>query len=71
MTDIYSAHDAAEEVGQILANHHCCLRRLEAAQILGRYDAGGWEIILALLPGLCDPCPEVYQATIMALAKMK
>lgn len=71
MTDIYSAHDAAEEEGQILASHPCSMRRLQAVRILSRYTACDWEIILALLPGLADHNFEVYQATVLALSRMR
>jgi len=71
MMDIYSVHDAAKEEGGVLATHSSWHRRLQAVQILGRYDAGGWEIILALLPGLADPCYEVYQATVLAISRMR
>lgn len=71
MEELLSVSLAAKEEGEVLASHHCSLMRLKAVDILGRYDAGGWEIILALLPGLCDPCPEVYQATILALSRMR
>lgn len=69
--EIYSSSKAAKELGPIIASHPSSSCRVEAVEILGRYDAGGWEIILALLPGLADPDPEVYQATVLAFSRMK
>jgi len=68
--EIYSSSKAAKELGLIIVSHPSPSCRVEAVEILGHY-IGGWEIILALLPGLADPCPEVYQATVLAFSRMK
>ncbi len=68
--EIFSSSKAAAELGPIIASHPQPSCRVEAVEILGHY-IGDWEIILALLPGLADPDPEVYQATIMAFCRMK
>src|SRR5271157_5694369 len=58
LSEIYSATDAAREEGAILLSDPSLQERLWAARILGRYDAGGYLVQNALLPGLQDHGPE-------------
>ncbi len=54
VTEIYSFHDAAKYCGEELLFSPSPQDRLRAARVLGRYDAGGYEVQNALLVGLKD-----------------
>lgn len=69
VTDIFTPSMAARELGRILETDPNPAHRLMAVEILGKYR-GQWDIFQALLPGLCDPDPAVYQATVLALSRM-
>lgn len=69
MTDIFSVQDAARYCGQQLTSLQW-QERLEAAQVLGRYDYGGQLIHETLLPGLQDPVEAVRVEVYRGLARM-
>ena len=68
VTDIFTPSMAARELGRILETDPNPAHRLMAVENLGKYR-GQWDIFQALLPGLCDPDPVVYQATVLALSR--
>ena len=70
MTDIFTSRDAAREEGAILLSDPSPHERLWAARVLGRYDAGGYLVQNALLPGLQDHNPEVRIEVYKSLARM-
>ena len=70
MTEIYSATDVADEVGAILLSAPSPKNRLQAARILGRYDAGSYLVQNALLNGLKDHSSLVRNEVYKALSRM-
>ena len=70
LTDIFTSRDAAKYCGEELLFSPSPQDRLWAARTLGRYDAGGYLVQNALLPGLQDRSPEVRIEVYKGLARM-